>query len=325
MRVWPGRPYPLGATWDGQGVNFALFSEHARAVELCLFDTPEAFVESARINLSEYTDHVWHGYFPDIRPGQLYAFRVHGPYDPKRGLRFNSEKLLLDPYARSFGRSFVYHPSLLGCDPSNPHGDEINSLNSAPYAPLYEVYGEQFDWQNDSPPRTPWHKTLLYETHVRGMTQRHPRVPEQLRGTYLGLCSEPILEHLQLLGVTAVELMPVHFFGDERQLAERGMKNYWGYNTLGYFAPDPRYASRLPGADPVAEFKQMVRTFHAAGIEVILDVVYNHTAEGDESGPTVSLRGIDNLSYYRLRQDNQARYLDFTGCGNNLNMVHPRV
>jgi len=324
LRVWPGTPYPLGATWDGVGVNFALFSEHATRVELCLFDSRDAEVESLTISLPEQTDMVWHGYLPDIHPGQLYAYRVHGPYRPESGHRFNPNKLLMDPYAKVVGRPGTWHESLFGFrfDEDDATFDE---RDSAPYAPLAAVVDDAFTWGDDRPLRTPWHKTLIYELHVKGFTQLNPRVPESLRGTYLGLGSEAAIRHLTSLGVTAVELMPVHHHQDEWHLIKRGLTNYWGYNTLSYFAPDVRYAASSSPVDVVREFKMMVRALHAAKLEVILDVVYNHTAEGNHRGPTLSLRGIDNASYYRLQPQNSRLYQDFTGCGNTLNMRSPRV
>src|SRR5688500_14822733 len=324
MRVWPGAPYPLGATWDGGGVNFALFSEHATAVELCLFDSPDATVESVTIPLTEQTDMVWHGYLPDIRPGQLYGYRVHGPHDPAAGHRFNRRKVLLDPYAGVIGREARWHPSLFGY-PHDGSTEDCDQQDSAPYAPLAAVIDASFTWGDDRPPRTPWHETVIYELHVKGFSKLNPQVPEPLRGTYLGLASEAGISHLKALGVTAVELMPVHHHLDEARLWEHGLVNYWGYNTLSYFAPDTRFAMSTAPLDCVREFKTMVRALHAAGLEVILDVVYNHTAEGDHHGPMLSLRGIDNASYYRLQPDNCARYQDFTGCGNTLNMRSPRV
>ena len=289
--VWRGRPYPLGATWDGAGVNFALFSKHAERVELCLLD-PRARREIERVVLRERTDFIWHCYLPEARPGLIYGYRVHGPHDPDRGHRFDHNKLLLDPYARMIqrGRGQVVDPA--------------------------------FTWGDDRPPRTPWQDTVIYELHVKGFTQRHPEVPEQLRGTYAGLCSAPALEYFKRLGVTAVELLPVHAIVDERRLLHHGLRNYWGYNTIGFFAPEMRYSTPNSARDPVAEFKSMVRTLHGAGIEVILDVVYNHTAEGDHAGPTLSFRGIDNLIYYRLDPAHPRRYLNFTGTGNSLNTSH---
>jgi glycogen operon protein len=326
MRVWPGSPYPLGATWDGVGVNFALFSEHATQVELCLFDSADDVSESLTIRLPEHTDMVWHGYLPDIRPRQLYGYRVHGPYDPAGGHRFNPAKLLFDPHARIVGRRERWHESLFGYVYGSPQGDaSYDPRDNAPYAPLAAVVDTAFTWGTDRPPRTPWHETVIYELHVKGFTQLHPRVPEQLRGTFLGVASEPAIKHLLDLGVTAVELMPLHYHVDEYHLVQRGLTNYWGYNTLGYFAPDPRFAVSSAPMDALREFKMMVRTLHAAGLEVILDVVYNHTAEGNQYGPTLSLRGIDNRSYYRLQPGNPRAYEDFTGCGNTLNMRSPRV
>jgi glycogen operon protein len=324
MRVWPGYSYPLGATWGGGGVNFALFSEHATKVELCLFDSPEAVAESHRIVLPETTDHVWHGHLPEAEPGQLYGYRVHGPYDPARGHRFNPNKILLDPYAKAIGRHLHWDPAVYGypfkC------GDDLafDEQDSAPHAPLARVTETAFDWGDDRPPCIPWHDTVVYEVHVKGFTRLHPEVPENLRGTYAGLASPAAIDHLRQLGVTALELMPVHYHLDDQFLVEKGRVNYWGYNTLGYFAPDPRYAAAGTwGA--AREFKSMVRRLHSAGIEVILDVVYNHTAEGNHHGPTLSLRGIDNASYYRLDDRDRRLNVDFSGCGNSINVSHPRV
>jgi glycogen operon protein len=302
LQLWPGRPFPLGAHWDGEGVNFALFSERASQVELCLFDA-KTRAETQRVPLPERNAHVWHGYLPDVRLGQLYGYRVHGPYEPAQGDRFQPDRVLLDPYARAIARTA----------PTDPAGSVL----------LGQVSASSFDWRDDHAPRTPWGSTLVLELHVRGFTRRHPGVPERLRGSYAGLASPAAIEHLRALGVTAVELLPVQFCFDEPALTARGLSNYWGYNTLGFFAPDPRYSASGPeGA--VDEFKGMVRALHAAGIEVILVVVYNHTAEGGPDGPTLSFRGIDNASYYRLAAD-RARYIDFTGCGNSLNVGHPRV
>jgi isoamylase len=310
--IWPGKPSPLGATWDGDGVNFALFSENATRVELCLFDSSESTAEARRIALPEKTNQVWHGYLPGARPGLIYGYRVHGPDAPAEGHRFHPEKILLDPYAKSIARPLRWASSVL--DPA---------ADTAPCAPLARVYDPAFHWNGATPPNTPWHDTIFYELHVKGFTQLHPEVPKKLRGTYAGLACEAPIAHLQSLGVTAVELMPVHFPIDEKHVIDRGLVNYWGYNTLGYFAPDPRYSSS--GAEnAVTEFKEMVRALHRAGIEVILDVVYNHTGEGDHTGPVLSMRGIDNACYYRLDAD-KSRYIDFTGCGNSLNVAHPRV
>jgi glycogen operon protein len=324
MRIWPGRPYPLGATWDGAGVNFALFSENADKVELCLFDAPDATRESHRIDLREHTDLVWHCYLPDTLPGQLYGYRVHGPFDPAHGHRFNPAKVVLDPYAKLLGRDVRWDDSLFGYTIGK---DDLtrDDRDSAPFAPLAAVVDTAFTWGDDRPPRTPWHKTFIYEAHVKGLTMRHPGVPENLRGTYAGLGSEAIIRHLQELNVTAIELLPVHQNLKDRHLVENGLTNYWGYNTLGFFAPESTYDSPANTLSPVHEFKMMVRALHAAGIEVILDVVYNHTCEGNQMGPTLSWRGIDNASYYRLSPESPRHYMDFTGCGNTLNMQHPKV
>ena len=325
MKVWPGKSYPLGATWTGSGVNFALFSENATKVELCLFDSPDAEKESHRIALPRHTDQVWHGFFPDLLPGQLYGFRVHGAWDPAHGQRFNANKVVLDPYAKFIGRELRWDDALFGYRLGGEEADlTLDDRDSAAYCPLAAVTDTAFTWGDDRAPRTPWHKTLIYECHVKGLTKLHPLVPEALRGTYAGLATEPVIEHLLDLGITAVEIMPVHHFLKDRHLVEKGLTNYWGYNTQGFFAPEPAYSSPHHSLGPVHEFKMMVAGLHAAGIEVILDVVYNHTAEGNHLGPTVSFRGIDNSSYYRLAED--ARYYtDFTGCGNTLNMQHPRV
>jgi isoamylase len=324
MRVWPGTPYPLGATWDGVGVNFAIFSEHGTRVELCLFDSVDAELESVTIPLPEHTDMVWHGYLPDVRPGQLYGYRVHGPFAPQLGHRFNPHKLIMDPYAKVVGRTVRWHESLFGFT-FGSDDTTFDDRDSAPYAPLAAVIDNAFTWGDDRPLRTPWHETLIYEMHVKGFTKLNPYISESLRGTYLGLASEPAIRHLTSLGVTAVELMPVHHHVDDWHLVRRDLNNYWGYNTLSYFAPDVRYASSTSPQDAVREFKMMVRALHAANLEVILDVVYNHTAEGNHFGPTLSLRGIDNTSYYRLLPNEPRFYQDFTGCGNTLNMRSPRV
>jgi isoamylase len=322
VRIWPGQPYPLGATWDGRGVNFALFSEHATKVELCFFDKQGNQTQCTR--MPEHTDMVWHAYFPDVEPGQLYGYRVHGPYEPKKGLRFNPNKLLLDPYCKVVGRDLVWDDSLFGYSLGK---DDLSfdTRDSARFAPLAAVVDPSFTWGDDRPPRTPWHKTLIYEMHVKGATKLHPKVNERHRGTYMGIASEAMIDHLLDLGVTAVELLPVHHHVSERGLVDRGLSNYWGYNTLSYFAPHFDYAAKDSPLDAVREFKTMVRTLHAAGIEVILDVVYNHTCEGNRNGPTISWRGIDNPSYYRLSPEDPRYYMDYTGCGNTLNMVHPRV
>jgi glycogen operon protein len=325
MRVWPGEPYPLGATWDGQGVNFALFSENATAVDLCLFNREDDAVESDMISLRERTDQVWHCYLPDVRPGQFYGYRVHGPYDPANGNRFNPAKLLIDPYAKAISGSIRWSNALFAYRVGSEREDlEPDPDNSAGGVPKCVVIDPAFTWEEDRPLRVPWHRTIIYECHVKGMTKLNPDVPEHLRGTYLGLCSDPMIEYFLALGITAVELLPVHQSVVDRHLAERGLTNYWGYNSIGFFAPDVRYASKGLG-NQVYEFKSMVKTMHSAGIEVILDVVYNHTGEGNHLGPTLSLRGIDNQTYYRLDSANRRFYTDFTGTGNSLNMQHPRT
>jgi glycogen operon protein len=320
--VWPGKPFPHGATWDGEGVNFALFSEHAERVELCIFD-PAGRRELQRVPLRERTHDVWHGYLPEARPGMLYGWRVHGPYRPADGHRFNPHKLLVDPYARNLVGSVRWSDALYGYVVGHKRGDlSFDRRDSAPGMPKCQVVDNAFTWGDDRPPAIEWNDMVVYEMHVRGFTMRHPGVPPALRGTYAGLASAPAIEHLKRLGVTTVELMPVHAFVDDRRLVEMGLRNYWGYNTLGYFAPEARYAAT---SNPVAEFKAMVKVLHSAGIEVILDVVYNHTAEGDHLGPTLAFRGIDNASYYRLLESDRRRYIDYTGCGNTLNLRHPRV
>jgi isoamylase len=320
--VWPGKPFPQGATWDGEGVNFALFSEHAEGVELCLFDD-RGRRELQRIPLREQTDQVWHCYLPEARPGQLYGYRVSGPYQPQHGQRFNPHKLLLDPYAKAIVGSLAWSDAHFGYRIGSQRADlSQDRRNNASGMPKCQVIDPAFSWGNDRNPRTPWHDTIIYEMHVRGFTKLHPLVPQQLRGTYAGLGTTPVIEYLKDLGITAVELMPVHWFVNDRHLVEKGLRNYWGYNSIGYFAPHQDYSSSMQ-AD--REFKTMVKAFHSAGIEVILDVVYNHTAEGNHLGPTLSFRGIDNTAYYRLVHDDPRYYMDYTGCGNTLNMLHPRV
>jgi isoamylase len=319
--LWPGKPYPRGATWDGMGVNFALFSESAEKVELCLFD-PSGRQEVQRLALREQTDQIWHGYLPQARPGLLYGWRVYGPYRPRDGHRFNGNKLLLDPYARSLVGAMRWHDALFGYRIGHADGDlSFDRRDSAPYMPRCKVVETAFSWGDDKPPKVPWHHTVIYEVHVRGFTQQHPEVPPALRGTYAGLACAPVVDYLKRLGVTTVELMPVHALVDDRYLVEAGRRNYWGYNSIGFFAPDRRYSA----SGKINEFKTMVRTLHAAGLEVILDVVYNHTAEGNQLGPTLGFRGIDNAAYYRLEPGAARYYQDFTGCGNTLNMQHPRV
>ncbi len=323
-RIREGLPNPLGATWDGLGVNFALFSANATKVELCLFDA-DGTTETARIELPEYTDEVWHGYLPDARPGIVYGYRVHGPYAPEQGHRFNPNKLLVDPYARALVGTLKWDPAVFGYT----QGDEAEDLSfderdSAPFMPKCRVIDPAFTWGRDRNPRIAWERTIFYETHVKGFTQRHPAVPEELRGTYAGLAAPEIVEYIRNLGVTSVELLPIHYFVDDDYLVEKDMVNYWGYNSLGFFAPAPRYAT-AGVRSPVSEFKEMVARLHDADIEVILDVVYNHTAEGNEKGSTLSFKGIDNASYYRLMPDKPRYYINDTGTGNTLNLSHPRV
>jgi isoamylase len=318
LHIWPGAAYPLGATWDGWGTNFALFSEAAERVELCLFD--EAGTET-RVDLTEVDGFVWHGYLPSISPGQRYGYRVHGRYDPRNGERCAPSKLLLDPYGKALDGDVTWDEALFDyrwADPRKP-----NTADSAAFMPKNVVINPFFDWGNDRPPRIPYHETVIYEAHVRGLTLRHPEIPLHQRGTYAGLAHPAIIEHLRRVGVTAVELMPVHQFVPEQAMVQRGLTNYWGYNTIGFLAPHNRYSSAGQSGEQVSEFKAMVKALHAAGIEVILDVVYNHTAEGDHRGPTLSFRGIDNAAYYRLDDQEHWRYIDYTGCGNSLNVRHP--
>jgi isoamylase len=325
MRVWPGQPYPLGATWDGAGVNFALFSENATGVELCLFDAPGG-AQAHRISLAEHTDQVWHAYLPEARPGQLYGYRVHGPYEPEAGHRFNPAKLLLDPYAKAVSGTVNWGDEVFGYTLGDERADLArDERDSAPFVPKCVVVDPAFSWGGDERPRTPWHKTLIYELHVKGFTRLHPDVPAELRGTYAGLAHPSVVEYLLSLGVTAVELLPVHHFVSGKHLIEQGLTNYWGYNSIGFFAPDARYSSAGALGAQVSEFKTMVRTLHRAGLEVVLDVVYNHTGEGNHLGPTLCFRGIDNAAYYRLAQGGPRYYMDYTGCGNTLNMTHPRT
>ena len=317
--VWRGRTDTRGATWDGEGVNFALFSEHASGVELCIFDDAGRR-ELQRITLDERTDQVWHCYLPEARPGMLYGYRVHGPYRPEEGLRFNAHKLLLDPYAMQIAGALHWSDALFGYTVGHKREDlSYDRRDSARGVPKCKVIDPAFTWGEDRRPDVPWHETVIYELHVRGFTLRHPDVPPGLRGTYAGLATAPIIDFLKRLGVTTIELMPVHAFVDDRRLIEKGLRNYWGYNTIGFFAPDARYSA----SGKVNEFKTMVKTLHSAGLEVILDVVYNHTAEGDELGPTLCFRGVDNRSYYRLQPGAPRRYQDFTGTGNTLDMQHP--
>jgi len=325
MKQWPGKPYPLGATWDGAGVNFSLFSENASKVELCLFDRADDRRET-RIPMTEHTHHVWHVYLPEVRAGQFYGYRVHGPYEPQQAHRFNPSKLLLDPYAKAITRTVRWSDALFGYRIGDPAADlSYDDRDSAPNMPKSVVIDPAFSWGNDVPPSIPWHKTIIYELHVKGFTMRHPAVPPELRGTYAALTCPEVIDYLKALGITAVELMPVHQFIADKHLEDRGLTNYWGYNSIGFFAPDARYATSGVTGEQVAEFKSMVRALHREGIEVILDVVYNHTGEGNHLGPTLCFRGVDNVSYYRLVAENPRYYMDYTGCGNTLDMTHPRV
>ncbi|MGN7613936.1 glycogen debranching protein, partial [Magnetococcales bacterium HHB-1] len=322
LTTLPGSPHPLGATWTGRGVNFALYSENATLVELCLFDnlsTPETHT----IPLPEFTHNTWHGFFPDLRPGQLYGFRVHGPYEPHNGHRFNPHKLLLDPYAKAISGTLRWHSAIFGYRLKEPHNADLSfdSQDSAPYVPRARVLDTAFTWGNDQAPVIPKNRTILYELHTRGFTIKKKDVPGKYRGTFTGLHHPSTIRYLKKLGVTSIELLPVFAFISEKRLQERGLKNYWGYNPIALFAPEPRYL----GPDGENAFKTMVHALHDAGIEVILDVVYNHTAEGNHLGPTLSFRGIDNAAYYRLAPENLRYCQDYSGCGNTLNISHPAV
>ncbi|MBJ6119186.1 glycogen debranching protein GlgX [Pontibacter sp. BT310] len=324
--IYPGNPYPLGATWDGEGVNFALYADNATGVELCLFDDITSEQESVKIKMVERTHQIWHTYLPEVGPGQLYGFRVQGPYEPENGHRFNDNKLLLDPYAKAISGAVEWHDSLFGYKVGDPKEDlSFSETDSAPFIPKAVVIDPNYDWEGDKPPKTPYFRSIIYETHVKGFTYLHPDIPEEIRGTYAGLAHPVTIKYLQELGITAIELMPVHHFIKDRHLAEKGLTNYWGYNSIGFFAPDVRYSSSGTLGEQVVEFKNMVKAFHKAGIEVILDVVYNHTAEGNHLGPTLSFKGIDNASYYRLTEDNKRFYMDYTGTGNTLNSSLPSV
>ncbi|HEY9482355.1 MAG TPA: glycogen debranching protein GlgX, partial [Micromonosporaceae bacterium] len=320
MEVWPGQRYPLGATYDGTGTNFALLSEVATKVELCLFD---AAGTEERVGLHEVDAYVWHAYIPGVEPGQRYGYRVYGPYDQASGQRCNPAKLLIDPYAKAIDGDIEWDPAVYGYDWDDP--DQISTLDSAAFMPKAVVVNPYFDWGNDRRPNIPYHQSIIYEAHVKGLTMRHPKLPEHLRGTYAGIGHPVIVEHLVKLGITAIELMPVHQFVHDQRLVEEGLRNYWGYNTIGFFAPYHGYAASGANGQQVQEFRAMVKAMHAAGIEVILDVVYNHTAEGSHLGPTLSFRGIDNAAYYRLVDDDQRHYLDYTGTGNSLNARSPQM
>lgn len=320
--VLPGEPYPLGASFDGKGTNFSLFSEVADRVELCLFGADGQ--QTASHDLTEVTAFRWHGHLPDVGPGQRYGYRVHGPWDPDHGHRCNPAKLLLDPYAKAVDGAVEWDEAVFPHRLDDPDGS-FNDLDSAPFVPRSVVVDPAFDWEDDRHPRTPWHQTLIYETHVKGLTARHPAIPEPLRGTYAGLAHPAVIEYLIDLGITAVELMPVHQFIHYAFLEERGLRNYWGYSSIAYLAPHNEYAADGSDGGQVREFKNMVKALHRAGLEVILDVVYNHTSEGNHLGPMLSLKGIDNAAYYRLVADDPRRYMDYTGTGNSLNMRHPHV
>src|SRR2546421_1974826 len=326
VKILPGKPYPLGATWTGDGVNFAIFSEYATGVDLCLFDDVDAPKEIARVALREQTEKVWHVFLPEARPGQLYGYRVAGPFEPNRGLRFNDSKLLLDPYAKAIAGQIKWSDEMFGYIVGDPAEDlSRDSRDNAWAMPKAVVVDQSFDWGEDKRANTPFSETVIYEVHVKGFTKLFPEIPERLRGTYGGLASEQAIRYLKNLGVTAVELLPVHAHLDEKYIADRGLTNYWGYNTIGFFAPLANYSGNREAGAEVIEFKGMVRNLHAAGIEVILDVVYNHTGEGNHLGPTVCFRGVDNAAYYRLRADDPRFYLDYTGTGNTVDTLHPRT
>jgi glycogen operon protein len=324
--TYPGKPYPLGATWDGEGVNFALFADNATGVELCLFRHEQDEKETQKIAIKERTHQVWHIYIPGAKPGQLYGYRVSGHYEPENGHRFNPNKLLIDPYAKAIAGRIEWHDALFAYEIGNENQDlSYSELDSAPFIPKSVVTDPNFDWEGDQPLETPYHQSIIYETHVRGFTMLNPEIPKKLRGTYAALAHPTTIKYLQELGVTAIELMPVHQFVNDRGLLDKGLTNYWGYNTIGFFAPDVKYSGSGVLGGQVLEFKEMVKALHKAGIEVILDVVYNHTAEGNQLGPTLSFKGIDNASYYRLTDDNKRYYMDYTGTGNTLNAMLPNV
>jgi glycogen operon protein len=323
IKIKEGLPHPLGAHWDGEGTNFAIFSANANKVEVCLFDS-SGKTETARIELPEYTNQVFHGYLPGIHPGTFYGYRVHGPYEPKAGHRFNPNKLLLDPYARAHAFELEWNPAVFGYKMETGDDLTFDERDSAPFVPKSVIVDQNFDWQGEPGGlRVPWDRTIFYETHVKGFTKRHPSVPEDIRGTYAGLGQPAVIEHIKSLGVTSVELLPIHTFVQDDFLVDRGLANYWGYNTIGFFAPTPRYAADV--SNSLREFKEMVARFHDAGLEIILDVVYNHTAEGNQLGPTLSFKGIDNASYYRLLPDDKRHYINDTGTGNTVNLSHGRV
>ncbi|MGQ1889262.1 glycogen debranching protein GlgX [Thermophagus sp. OGC60D27] len=323
IEVWPGRPYPLGAVYDGKGVNFALFSDNAYGIDLCLFD---AHNNETRIKINERTHNHWHIYLPGIKPGQKYGYRVHGPYEPHKGIRFNANKLLIDPYAKALDGVFQWNDAMYGYIPGSSDEDlSFNEMDSAPYVPKCLVVDDHFNWEGDQRLNIPLHETIIYETHVKGFSKLAPNIPESIRGTYAGIAHASSIEYFKKIGINAVELMPIHQSVTEHRLINQRLTNFWGYNTIGFFAPDTKYSSSVIDGNQVKEFKQMVKDLHRAGIEVILDVVYNHTAEGNHSGPTLCFRGIDNKSYYRLSPDDLRHYVDYTGTGNTFNTVHPTV
>src|ERR1700683_848828 len=326
MKVWKGYAYPLGATWMGTGTNFAIYARNATSVELCLFDEPRDAQETSRVTLEERADKVWHVFLPDVRPSQLYGYRVHGPWDPAKGHRFNPAKVLLDPYARAVCGNVKWSPEMFGYPLDHPDKDLIrDERDNAAFIPKCVVVDQTFNWENDRPPRHPLEETIIYETHVRGFSRLWEELEPENRGTYAGFGSAAANKYFTKLGITAVELLPVHVHIDDQHLLDRGLTNYWGYNSISFLAPEATYSGWGTRGEQVAEFKQMVKNLHSAGIEVILDVVYNHTAEGNELGPTFSFRGIDNEAYYRLVANNPRFYFDYTGTGNTLNAPHPRV
>jgi isoamylase len=323
--VFPGSPYPLGATWDGNGVNFSLYADNASGVELCLFNTAYDEAETAKIKIIERSHQIWHCYLPGVKPGQLYGYRVHGPFEPQNGHRFNPRKLLIDPYAKAIAGTINWSDAMFGYKIGDPEEDlSVSEIDNSPFIPKCVVVDSNFDWGNDRPPKIAYNESIIYEAHVKGFTKQHPDIPEELRGTYAGMAHPVAINYLKELGVTAVELMPIHHFVADRHLVDKGLTNYWGYNTIGFFAPDARYAATGVCGEQVDEFKGLVKALHEAGIEVILDVVYNHTGEGNHMGPTLSFRGIDNASYYRLTDDKRY-YMDYTGTGNTLNAYLPNV
>jgi glycogen operon protein len=326
LKTYIGNPFPLGATWDGKGVNFTLYSENATGVELCLFASTDDEHESHNLKVTECTGYIWHVYVPGLKPGQLYGYRVHGPFEPEQGQRFNPNKLLIDPYAKSISGTINWHDALFAYEVGNQELDlSFSNADSAPFIPKSVVVDPGFDWEGDALLKTPFHNTIIYEAHVKGLTMLHPEIPEEIRGTYAGIAHPTVINYLKELGITAIELLPIHHFVTDRHLKEKGLTNYWGYNTIGFLAPDVRYSGSGKQGEQVYEFKNMVKTLHRAGIEVILDVVYNHTGEGSEMGPSLSFRGIDNKTYYRLTEENKRYYMDYTGTGNTLNANLPNV